>query len=1031
MTLTEISIKRSTIVVVIFTALIVLGILSYTTLSYELLPDISVPYVSVMITYPGASPKVVETSVTKVIEESLSSLDKVKNIQGNSREGVSFVTVEFTQSANVDFAVQEVQRKVNQVTADLPTDANDPIISKIALDDLPILKIGATSRLKPPEFAQFLKDSVRPALSKIGGVGQISLVGQEEREIRVNLDKQKLRSYNLPLLQIVQAVNAANLDFPTGKVKDIDGQFIVRIAGRFQSLDELRNLIVGRGESGDVRLGDIAEVQDTVKETVNISRLNGKPSVGILIQKQTDANTVDVSKRVRDSLQELERDYAKIGLKFTVSQDSSTFTLDAANAVKKDLLFAIVLVALVMLIFLHSIRNSLIVMVAIPCSLISTFTAMYLFDFSLNLMSLLAMSLVIGILVDDSIVVLENIYRHLEMGKDRRTAALDGRSEIGFTAISITMVDVAVFLPLSLVSGIVGDLIRQYSVVMIVSTLLSLFVSFTVTPLLASRFAKLEHPSTAGLMGRFGFWFEKRYDTLTQYYGRLLEWGIGHPKSVASLALGLLLFAFSLVPLGFIGSEFMEVTDRGEFTVTLELEPGAKLTKTNEKTLIVEKEIAKIPEVTKIFTNVGSSSDGFIGQSSNNNAEISVTLVDKRRRSRSTDDVILDIKRRIAKVPGIKVRVNPIGVLGSAEMATVYVGVDGPNLEEVQEAAKTVERVVRAVPGTSDVRLSSQDGNPETRIEIDREKMASFGFSLGEVGSTLQAALSGNDDSKYQEGANEYPIRIQLDQFDRSKTSEIENLTFVSPRKEQVELQQFARVSQSTGPTKLERVNRNYSISVQGEAFGRPSGDIHNDIRKLLEKESLPSSVNIRYEGVEMQEEAFGYLLMALAAAILFVYLVMVALYDSYSTPFVVLFSIPVAVVGAFLALAFTIKSLNVFTLVGMIMLIGLVAKNAILLVDFTNKLRGEGLDLLSAVREAGKIRLRPILMTTLAMVFGMLPIALASSSGSEMKNGLGWVLIGGLTSSLLLTLVLVPVVYIWMARKKERFQAWRESRQG
>lgn len=1031
MTLTELSIKRSTIVVVIFTALIALGILSYTTLSYELLPDISVPYVSVMITYPGASPKVVETSVTKVIEESLSSLDKVKNINGNSREGVSFVVVEFTQSANVDFAVQEVQRKVNQVTADLPTDANDPIITKIALDDLPILKIGATSRLKPPEFAQFLKDTVRPALSKIGGVGQISLVGQEEREIRVNLDKQKLRSYNLPLLQIVQAVNAANLDFPTGKVKDIDGQFIVRIAGRFQSLDELRKLIVGHGESGDIRLGDVAEVQDTVKEAVNISRLNGKPSVGILIQKQTDANTVDVSKRVRNSLQELEKDHAKVGLKFTVSQDSSTFTLDAANAVKQDLLFAIILVALVMLLFLHSVRNSLIVMVAIPCSLISTFTAMYLFNFTLNLMSLLAMSLVIGILVDDSIVVLENIYRHLEMGKDRRTASLDGRSEIGFTAISITLVDVAVFLPLSLVSGIVGDLIRQYSVVMIVSTLLSLFVSFTVTPLLASRFAKLENPSRAGLMGRFGFWFEKKYDTLIQYYGRLLDWSIGHPKSVASIALGLLLFAFSLVPLGFIGAEFMEVTDRGEFTVTLELEPGAKLTKTNEKTLLVEKEIAKIPEVTKIFTNVGSSSDGFIGQSSNNNAEISVTLLDKKKRRRSTDNVILEIRRKIANIPGIKVRVNPIGVLGSAEEATVYLGVDGPNLEEVQEAAKIVERVVRAVPGTTDVRLSSQDGNPETRIEIDREKMASFGFSLGEVGSTLQAALSGNDDSKYQDGANEYPIRIQLDQFDRSKTSEIENLTFVSPRKEQVELQQFARVSQSTGPTKLERINRNYSISVQGEAFGRPSGDIHNDIRKLLAKERLPSSVNIRYEGVEMQEEAFGYLLMALAAAILFVYLVMVALYDSYSTPFVVLFSIPVALVGAFLALAFTIKSLNVFTLVGMIMLIGLVAKNAILLVDFANKLREDGLDILSAVREAGKIRLRPILMTTLAMVFGMLPIALASSSGSEVKNGLGWVLIGGLTSSLLLTLVLVPVVYIWMARKKEGFQAWRQGRQG
>lgn len=1028
MTITELSIKRPTLVVVIFTALIALGLFSYFQLPYELLPKMSVPWVSVVTVYPGASPKVVETTVSKVIEDAVSTMDQVKNVYATSREGVSVVSIEFVTSADVNLALQDAQRKVNEIRSDLPDGIRQPVISKFAIDELPVLRLGATADLPGPVFAQFLKDNVQPSLAKLPGVGQIAFLGTEEREIRVNVDRQRLRSYNLPLMMVSQAIKAANLDFPTGNVKDQDKQFVVRIAGKIQSLDELRRLVIGKSEEGgEIKLQDIAEVQDTVREPTNIVRLNGKPAVGLQILKQNDANAVEVSRRVRRELTRLEREYAARGLKFDISQDSSTFTIEAADSVKQDLLWAILLVGLVMLVFLHSLRNAVIVMVAIPCSLISTLIAMLAFGFSLNLMTLLAMSLVIGILVDDSIVVLENIHRHLEQGEPAQSAAVKGRNEIGFTALSITLVDVVVFLPMSLLSGLIGNIVREYALVIVVSTLLSLFVSFTVTPLLASRFSRLEKAAGGSLLGRFGGWFERRYEQLTEVYDRVLRGSLRRPGWIILIATGLFLVALMLMPLGFIGGEFMTPSDRGEFTVTLELPTGSKLKETNDAARRVEQSISAIPEVRKIFTNAGASSEGFMGQSSTNVAAIDVTLLDKRLRRRSTDEVIRDIKQRVGGVAGMTLRANPIGLFGMADESPIQIGVAGTDFEDVSRAARMLLEVMKRIPGTDEVRLSTEEGNPETRIDIDRDKLASLGLSLGEVGMTLQTALTGDDDSKYQDGVNEYPIRVILDQFDRQRTSDMEDLFFVNSRDQVVELKQFATITQTTGPNKLERRNRTYNIWVRSQAVGRPSGTIGEEIFRAVRQLKLPPNVSIYASGdLEMQNDAFSSLSLAMIAAILFVYLIMVALYNSYLHPFVVLFSIPMAMVGAFFALAMTNNSLNVFSFMGLIMLTGLVAKNAILLVDFTNRRREEGLATVPALIEAGRVRLRPILMTTLTMIFGMAPIALATGQASEMKSGLGWVLIGGLSSSLLLTLILVPAIYLKLEDWRARWRRWR-----
>ncbi len=1028
MTITELSIKRPTLVVVVFTVLGVLGLFSYFQLNYELLPKMSIPVVTITTIYPGASPYEVENNVSKIIEDAVSGIDKIDNVRSSSFEGLSLVIIEFKQDANIDFVVQDASRKVNAVLASLPTDAKQPTVSKIAFDEIPVLRMGVTSQMDSRQFYQFIIDRVQPRISKIAGVAQVSLSGGDEREIHVNLNASKVRAYALSVPQIVQAVRSANMDFPTGNFKDADEQFVVRVAGKFTSIEDLRRLVVGRTRlGGDVHLGDVAEVQDGRKDYEQINRVNGITSVGIQVVKQSDANAVSVSKLVREELKKIQDEYKKEGIVFTIAEDSSTFTLDAANAVKQDLSLAVIMVAIVMLLFLHSIRNSFIVLVAIPASLITTFGFMYAMGFSLNMMTLLGMSLVIGILVDDSIVVLENIYHHIEKGEEQRDAALRGRNEIGFAALSITMVDVVVFLPLSLVSGIVGQIIRQYALVVVGSTLTSLFVSFTITPTLASRFAKLERLSDKSLLGKFALAFERYYHQFSEFYQKLLKWALVHKKRVGVATVCLFLVSLLFPVLGLIGNEFMPQSDRGEFSVSVELSPGTSIEQNNQTTLRIEHIFAQMPEIEKVFTGVGSQANGSISLSSNNLTQLNVTLVPKENRKKSTNEVEEEIKSKLKEIPGMKVYVNPIGLFGSADQAAIQIAINGTDFSEIMKAAAQVEDVLRSVPGTTDVRLSSETGKPEMRIAIDRAKMAQLGLSVADVGTTLRIALTGDDQSKYRDGNTEYDIRIRFDEFNRTRTDDIGSIVFVNNRGQQVELQQFADVSLSSGPTKLERRDRIGIIYVNGQTLGRPTGTIMEDFKTRVAGVQLPPGITLSYLGMEkMRAEGFTDLFLAMLTGILFIYLIMVALYDSYVYPFVVLFSIPLAMVGAMVALAATGKALSIFSMLGIIMLMGLVAKNAILLVDRTNQTRlDHGLSVYDALLEAAQSRLRPILMTTFTMIFGMLPIALSTASGSEWKSGLAWALIGGLTSSLLLTLVVVPVVYMKVDEWKEKIPAF------
>jgi hydrophobic/amphiphilic exporter-1 (mainly G- bacteria), HAE1 family len=1018
MSITEIAIKRPSLIIVIFTVLGLLGTISYSRLSYELIPKFSAPIIFISTIYPGASPGEVENNVTKIIEDAVSGVEKISGIRSNSFENISVVTVEFKQDANIDLLLQETQRKINAVQARLPLDADPPVISKFSSDEFPIMSIAANADITPTQLYDLMKDRVKPALSRVEGVGQVSLVGGQEREVQVQINRNKLEQYNLSILQVVQVIQAANLDFPTGKIKSESEQILVRLAGKLQSLDDLRSLSIFSLPNGTaVTLADVANIQDVQKDAEDLNRLNGKGAIGIIIQKQSDANAVAVAEDIKKEMAKLEETYKNEKLGFKIGNDSTDFTNAAVDAVIFDLGLAIILVALVMLIFLHSLRNSIIIMIAIPASLVSTFIAMYLFDFTLNLMTLLAMSLVVGILVDDSIVVLENIYRHMEMGKDRRVAALVGRNEIGFTALSITLVDVVVFVPMALSGGIVGNIIGQFAWVVVFSTLMSLFVSFTITPMLASRFSKIEQLNSKNLFGAFFLAFERMMHHFTNAYSSMLRWSLNNKTIVLVVTTVLFFASFGLVSGGYIGTAFFSASDRGEFIIKLELPKNATLKETNIATQKVEQLLAQKPIVTNIFSTVGRTTGVIGAQTTPYLAEIQVRMVPVDQRDVRSDIFASRLRNELEQqMPGVKVSTSQVSFFGGADDAPIQIVVSASALEDAMTYARFLLDGTKKVPGTLEAELTVEEGNPEINVSINRQRMAELGLNMQVVGATMQTAFTGNTNAKYRDGANEYDINVRLDAFDRRNIDDISKLSFVNSRGELIRLNQFANITQTTGPSRLERKDRTASVTVQSKVLGRPAGSVGEDIKKIIAETPPPAGVSIAYEGeLKIQQEGFESLGLAFISALIFVYLIMVALYDNWVYPFVVLFSIPVAMVGALLAMALTMQTLDIFSIVGIIMLVGLVAKNAILLVDFANQMKAEAFGTFDALMLAGRIRLRPILMTTIAMVFGMMPIALAKGAGAEWKNGLAWALIGGLTSSMFLTLVVVPVVYYIM----------------
>lgn len=1019
----ELSIKRPLLVFVLFTLVALLGIVTFTMLNINLTPKISANVITISTIYPGASASEVENSVTKKIEDAISSLENIQTIKSTSQEGFEVTQVELKSNADVNLSLQDAQRKINAILSELPSDVKTPTINKFSTDEMPIMQFAVSSDIEAKKFYKLVEDRIQPRLAKLQGVGQISLIGGVEREIQVNIDQNKLKTFNISILQVLQAIQNANMDFPTGRVEQTDTRYTVRLSAKFSSLEQLRSTIVSLNADGSkVYVSDIAEVVDGATEQTQISRLNSKEAIGIQVQKQSDANAVAVCKAIKEELKSIENEYSKDNIKFNIASDTSIYTMESVNSVVEDLVMAIFIVSFVCLIFLHSFRTALIVMVAVPLSMLPSFIFLYAFGYSLNIMSLMALSLAVGILVDDSIVVVENIFRHLEMGKTKLQAAVDGSKQIFFTATSITLVIVSVFFPLSLTGGIIGGLLKEFSLPLIISTISSLIVSFSLTPLLLSKFGQIEDLKSLKLSAKFASKFETLFEEIKNLYESILRWGINNRKKLYLAVITIFIASLSLVGLGFIGSAFVPDTDQGEFVIDIEMSPQTSIYKNNLITKRIENILYAKPEILKVMTNVGLSSSAASSSSRNNITQMTVTTVKKNEREINISDYAENIKNEILKkISGVKVRTSPTSLVGSAMISPIQFVIKGTDLNKVDSTANLVLEIMKKIPGTTDVKFSIDDPKPEVSIKIDREKMEELGLSVANVGATLRTALAGNTDSKYKDGSYEYDINIAFDKFDRQNIYDVARIAFMNNRGQLIELNQFADISQTMGPSMLERFDRMSSITINSNVIGRASGTVGSEIESAIQGK-IPSGVSIEKVGMlKQQSDAFSSLAFALIAAIILIYLIMVALYNSLLHPFVVLFSIPLALIGSFIALALTMDTLSIFSIIGLITLLGLVAKNAILLVDFTNELVNEGKELMEALVEAGRERIRPILMTTFAMVFGMLPLAIASGAGAELKNGLAWVIIGGLISSLVLTLVLVPCVYYTLETIKRK----------
>lgn len=1108
MWLTDVSIRRPIFIIMFVLALIVLGLQSRSRMPEELNPKIDFPYVTVITMYPGAGPNEIETLISEPIEKAVGSIGDLRNVTSSSQNGMSTVSLEFELGTDLNAATADVRDKVSSIKGNLPKDVDEPTIMKLDIASEPVVTIGLSGPLSPKEMRILADDVIVDRLSKVGGVASVNATGGEEREISVSVDKDRLQAYSIGLPAVIQAISVSNLNLPAGTIKEDSRDYSIRTVGEFKQakeIEEVRIAVAGKNGKPDtyVRLGDVATVADTVKEPERVSRINGKPTVVVTVQKQSDANTVDVSKGVMEQLKEM-ASILPPGVKPIIIDDQAEYVKDSLHDVNKSLFEGILLVVLIVLLFLHTARATFIVAIAIPTSILATFTPISAFGFTLNTMTLLALSLVVGILVDDSIVILENIERHLRKGEGRKDAAVNGRTEIGLAAVTITMVDIVVFVPVAFMGGIVGQFFRQFGITVATATAFSLMMSFTLTPMLASRWMKTEKEKENAdketdrrisegrptpkdrvdiVAGKVFGGIEAVLHGLDGTYRGVLEWalhnrfltlvigfvslfvvfslsmkdplvnvdqvtrqfvlgvpGIGRIV-IAAIALALCLIAASIdskskaIAIGYgvfmasvalavglpFGFTMFPDSDRGSFTISIRTPPGTSLKATDAVVRKVEAIVDKLPEMKPTdgdegyyVSYIGAAASGMFGvQQGSQYARISCKAVKKTHRTRGVKEIVEDVSAQTALIPGAE-QITVAGSSGDGPTGGVNMEVQGQNMDDVMKQARKLAAIMSSTKGAIDVDISYKEALPERRIIVDRLRAADLGMSVAQVASNARTAIAGDDTVKLRESGTEYPIRVWFQKSERDKSSDIENLIVGAKNGAPIYLRDVASVRIDNAPSKIDRKNRQRVVYVTANlANGADLGTVGNAITAAYEKSEKVHGVTVATGGMgKMMMESFTFAGQAMLLAILLVYMLMGALFESFMTPFVIMFSLPQAMVGALLALLLTGNIMSIVAMIGIIMLIGLVTKNAILLVDYTNTLRERGRSRHDALLEAGPTRLRPILMTTLAMIGGMMPTALAMNEGSEWRSPMAIAVIGGLVLSTMLTLVVIPVSY-------------------
>ena len=1009
-------VNRPILTSIIFLIVIILGIVSLSRLSIDLMPEITYPTISVVTSYGNVGPQEMEELITRPIEEALAAVQGVEEITSTSSEGNSRVRVLFGWGTDLDVAANDIRDRIDRVLGRLPEDIERPMIRKFDLSAFPILHIGVSSNLDPLILRQIIDDQVKYRLERVPGVAAVDIRGGLSREIHIDLNSAQMKALGLSTDAVLSALGNENRNIPAGLYDKGNFEILIRTQGEFLTLEEIRNTVVAMRRGTPIRIRDIANVEDSWEEVRQIIRINGQPGLRISINKQSGANTVTVADAAKAEIARINRDLPQIELIPLI--DTSKYIRQSISNVGNSILLGGILAILILFLFLRNVSSTAIIALAIPISVIATFGVMYFGGFTLNIMTFGALALGIGMLVDSSIVVLENIYRHREEGNSLRQSALDGTAEVGSAITASVLTTIVVFLPVIFIRGMSGIMFQQMAYVVSFSLLCSLIVALTLIPMFSSRFLHLQSADQAagtGWLHRIYAVSERSFRSVEARYGLLLQWALAHRRIVLG-ATGIL-FIISVVLIRFIGVELMPTADEGEVRINLEMAVGTRLEIVDQATRTVENIVRReVPELVSVISRIGG---GGYHSAGGHMAEIQVTLVPKKERHRSSEQIANDLRKALSGVSGVTIRTRAgqglfLLRMGSSSTDNISVEIRGYNLKTAQELAKKVEQRIQTVPGITDTKISREEGSPEQIIRIDRQKAADLGLSVSRIGDALQTAIGGSPASYFREHGKQYRIVVRLSESDRRNLSDLMDLTVINNRGEPVILRNVVANIPQEGPVSLERKDQERIITVNANFTGRDMGSVIADIREQLRSVPVSKDFSILFGGdYEEQQKAFRELMFGFILAILLVYLVMAGQFESFRDPFVVLFSIPMAIIGIVVTMILTGTTFSMQAFMGCIMLAGIVVNNAILLVDTTNQLRRKaGMALMQAVSLAGSRRLRPILMTTLTTVLGLLPLSLGLGEGGETQAPLARVVIGGLTSSTLITLVLVPVIY-------------------
>ncbi|KPU45133.1 swarming motility protein SwrC [Oxobacter pfennigii] len=1014
MNLSKLSVKKPVTVMMLTLIIIILGAVSLQRLPIDLLPNIEIPIIIVSTSYSGAGPQEVENLITRPIEGAIGTVSNIKNITSMSSEGNSVVIAEFDFGIDMDFTSLEMREKVDMVKGMLPEDAGDPMVIKIDPNAQAIVQLSLTSTMELSKLQAIAEDSIQPRFERLEGIASVSTTGGYTNQIEILVNEQKMRGYGLSLDYLSQILASENLNMPGGQVQNGNQKLTIKTVGEFKSVDEIRALPIPLQTGGVVTLSDIADVQLNYKDTTSIVKTNGRDSINISIQKQSGTNTVAVAESVTKELENLKKDFPNIN--FEVVMDQSEYIRFSIDNVANSAIQGGILAILILFLFLRNLRTTFIIGVSIPVSIIATFALLYFSKITLNMMTLGGLALGIGMLVDNSIVVLENIFRFREEGHSREDAAIEGTGEVSMAVVASTLTTIAVFIPIVFVEGMTAIIFKELALTITFSLVASLVIALTVVPMMASKLLKVDrnkNKERKGILKIFSFiyaGFDKFFNGMESVYKKILNWALNHRKSTVFIAIAV--FIASMVSLSTVGSEFFPQSDQGQISISISMPDGAEIEDVAKLVSDIEGKIEGIQEIKSVFSRAGSGG-GYLGGGSNSGS-ITVMLKSLSERERGSLEVADEIRNLVKDIPGAKIGVTAAtGSMGMMGGSPISISIKGDDLEELKRISDDFENIIRSVEGTREPSSSLDREVPEVQIKIDRRAATQYGLTASQIASAVRGNITGRTATTLKYDGDELDVVIKSDNLYNESLSNLKQIIIQTASGASVTIGQVAEVTIEKGPITINRDNQVRVVTVSSQIMGRDLLSVTNDINQKLMEYNMPDGYIFEIGGEsQQQQEAFADLGMALVLALIIVYMVIASQFESLLNPFIIMLSVPFSFSGGALALALTRRSLSVPAFIGVIMLAGIVVNNAIVLIDYIITRRKRGEDRRTAVINAGPIRLRPILMTTLTTILGLMPMALGIGEGAETMAPMGTVVIGGLTLSTLLTLVFIPVTY-------------------